>query len=317
MQAIAARNLGFVYPDGTEALRGVSFELAAGRSLAYLGPNGAGKSATVHILAAAMRPTSGSATIHGFDVVRQRREVHRVIGLATQDVHLDWIISVRDNLRFFGLLQGLSREEVSRRVRSVLAEFGLADRARATAWSVSGGQARRLQLAIALLRNPRVLFLDEPTIGLDPSAKSGLLGKLRALLGGGTTVFYSSNDMAELEALCSHVVFLDRGELVSSGPMPMFISEHSEGQVATISFGEEPPETLLSAIGAFAGANLIRLDASTCRIQCETCVMTSILKQLLSEGAAVSDIAIREPSLEDAFLRLTKELGHEEDSSAS
>jgi ABC-type multidrug transport system ATPase subunit len=294
------------YADGTEALRGVSFVADAGVCLGYLGPNGSGKSTTVHILSAAMRPTSGFARICGFDVVHQKREVYRRIGLATQDVHIDWIISAGDNLRYFGVLQGLSRKEATQRTATLLSEFGLAEKTKSTGWALSGGQARRLQLAIALLRSPDVLFLDEPTLGLDPTAKTNLLTKLHGLLESGTTIFFSSNDMHELEILCSRIIFVHQGRIVAEGPTRQFVAAHSEGRIATITFEGSAPSDLASVVGSSPGVSFLSQAPHEWTLRCEPDAITHVLRLLLAKCMTIVNISIREPSLDDAFKQLSE-----------
>jgi ABC-2 type transport system ATP-binding protein len=206
------------YPDGTEAVRGVTLHVDAGECYGLLGPNGAGKSTTVGMLGTLVRPTSGRAVVAGFDVVAQPREVRRRIGFAMQDVGVDAYATARELLVLQGRLHGLRRAESARRARLLLAMVDLADVADKRLGEFSGGMQRRVDLAASLVHLPAVVFLDEPTEGLDPRARATIwdtLDRLRAHLG--VTVVLTTHYMAEADRLCDRLGIIDRGSIVGEG----------------------------------------------------------------------------------------------------
>jgi ABC-2 type transport system ATP-binding protein len=214
--AILVEALGKTYPDGTEAVRAVTFRVAAGECYGLLGPNGAGKSTTVGMLGTLVRPTSGRASVAGFDVVAQPREVRRRIGFAMQEVGIDAFATARELLVLQGRLHGLRRGEAARRAELLLAIVDLADAADKRLGEFSGGMQRRVDLAAALMHLPAVLFLDEPSGGLDPRARAAIwnaLDRLRQQLH--ITVVLTTHYMDEAERLCDRLGIIDRGTIVA------------------------------------------------------------------------------------------------------
>lgn len=214
--AIVVEALGKTYPDGTEAVRGVTFRVAAGECYGLLGPNGAGKSTTVGMLGTLVRPTSGRASVAGFDVVAQPREVRRRIGFAMQEVGVDAFASARELLVLQGRLHGLRRGEAAHRSELLLAIVDLADVADRRLGEFSGGMQRRVDLAAALIHLPAVLFLDEPSEGLDPRARAAIwnaLDQLRQELR--VTVVLTTHYMDEADRLCDRLGIIDRGTIVA------------------------------------------------------------------------------------------------------
>jgi ABC-2 type transport system ATP-binding protein len=214
--AIVVEDLGKTYPDGTEAVRGVTFRVAAGECYGLLGPNGAGKSTTVGMLGTLVRPTSGRASVAGFDVVAQPREVRRRIGFAMQESGVDAFATARELLILQGCLHGLRRAEAAQRATLLLAMIDLADVAGKRLGEFSGGMQRRVDLAAALMHLPAVVFLDEPTEGLDPRARATIwdaLDRLRAQLG--ITVVLTTHYMEEADRLCDRLGIIDRGSVAA------------------------------------------------------------------------------------------------------
>src|SRR3954452_14175643 len=197
-----------------EAVRKVSFSVAPGETYGFLGPNGAGKSTTISMLCTLVRPTSGSATVAGFDVLRRRTEVRRQIGLVFQDTTLDDYLTAEENLRFHAELYRVPKSELDGRVRRVLDMVGLWDRRGRIVKTFSGGMKRRLEIARGLLHSPRVLFLDEPTVGLDPQTRSHIWGYINELKRREEiTMFLTTHYMDEAEH-CDRIAIMDNGELV-------------------------------------------------------------------------------------------------------
>ncbi len=197
-----------------EAVRGVSFSVERGEVFGFLGPNGAGKSTTINMLCTLARPTSGSARVSGFDVATQRDDVRRHIGLVFQDQTLDGYLTAEQNLRLHAELYGVQKDLVEPRMTQMLEMVDLADRRDGKVMTFSGGMRRRLEIARGLLHSPRVLFLDEPTIGLDPQTRSSIWRYIRALQQSeGTTIFMTTHYMDEAE-VCDRIAIMDRGQIV-------------------------------------------------------------------------------------------------------
>jgi ABC-type multidrug transport system ATPase subunit len=216
--AIVADDLGKTYPDGTEAVRGVTLRVRAGECYGLLGPNGAGKSTTVGMLGTLVRPTAGRALVAGFDVMAHPREVRRRIGFAMQDVGVDAFATARELLVLQGRLHGVSRAEAAARARLLLELVDLGDVAGKRLVGFSGGMQRRVDLASALMHLPPIVFLDEPTEGLDPRARNAIwdaLDRLRRSLG--VTVVLTTHYMDEADRLCDRLGIIDRGTVVTEG----------------------------------------------------------------------------------------------------
>ena len=198
-----------------EAVRGIEFDVAAGEIFGFLGPNGAGKSTTISMLCTLVKPTSGSATVAGFDVNHQRDAVRRNIGLVFQDTTLDTYLSAEQNMRLHAELYGVERDLVAPRMRQVLEMVGLWERRRSAVATFSGGMKRRLEIARGLMHSPRVLFLDEPTVGLDPQTRSSIWAYIRELKSAeDITIFLTTHYMDEAE-YCDRIAIIDNGEIVT------------------------------------------------------------------------------------------------------
>jgi ABC-2 type transport system ATP-binding protein len=213
-EAVAVRGLVKRY-DEIEAVRGVEFEVRAGETFGFLGPNGAGKSTTINMLCTLVRPTAGSALVAGHDVVRERDEVRRNIGLVFQDTTLDGYLTAEQNMRLHAELYGVPREALPARMRAVMEMVGLWERRSSLVNTFSGGMKRRLEIARGLLHSPRVLFLDEPTVGLDPQTRSSIWEYLQALQREEhTTMFLTTHYMDEAE-YCDRIAIIDEGRIVA------------------------------------------------------------------------------------------------------
>src|SRR5436190_1593082 len=211
--AIVVNGLAKSY-DEVEAVRGVDFEVATGEVFGFLGPNGAGKSTTINMLCTLAKPTAGSATVAGYDVITQRDDVRRHIGLVFQDPTLDGYLSAKENLRLHAELYGVERSLVAPRMRQVLEMVGLWERKDSPVATFSGGMRRRLEIARGLMHSPRVLFLDEPTIGLDPQTRSSIWSYIKLLKETeDITIFMTTHYMDEAE-FCDRIAIMDRGEIV-------------------------------------------------------------------------------------------------------
>jgi ABC-2 type transport system ATP-binding protein len=283
-----------------EAVRGVDFEVRAGETFGFLGPNGAGKSTTINMLCTLLRPTGGRAEVAGYDVVAQRNDVRREIGLVFQDMTLDTYLSAAQNLRFHGQLYGVPSERLESRMRQVLELVGLWDRRDKDVSTFSGGMKRRLEIARGLLHSPRVLFLDEPTVGLDPQTRASIWEYLTELRGQeDLTIFLTTHYMDEAEH-CDRIAIMDAGEIVAL----------------------DTPQALKAAIGTdrirletaddeAAAADIKRqfdLDATTVPGALVVHVPDGerFVPRLLAElGVGVRSVSVTRPTLDDVFMAFT------------
>jgi len=215
--SIEVKNLKKVYPGGTKAVNGISFAVKEGEFFGFLGPNGAGKSTTINMLANLVKKTSGSAKIDGLEVSEHPNEVYERIGFAMQDVGLDETATAREMLQLHGRLYHMSKDLIQKQIKKLLKLVELENVADRFVSTYSGGMKRRFDLALALIHEPKVLFLDEPTTGLDPHARQMIWNHLRTLNKAGMTILLTTHFMEEAEALCERLAIVDRGKIVAAG----------------------------------------------------------------------------------------------------
>ncbi len=230
--AISARGLGRRYGD-VVAVESVTLDIAPGEFFALLGPNGAGKSTTLHMLTTLVRPSAGTATVMGFDVVRRAADVRRALGMVFQDPALDERLTARENLEIHAVLYGIRRRDRRGAIDHALEWAALADAGDRRVRSFSGGMKRRLELARALMHSPSVLFLDEPTIGLDPQGRRHLWERIAALREGGMTVLMTTHNLPEAEA-CDRVGIIDAGRLIAVGPPAELVRANGDHEGADL-----------------------------------------------------------------------------------
>ena len=227
MKIIEVRKLVRKFGD-LKAVSGISFAVAQGEIFGFLGPNGAGKSTTISILSTLLNPTSGKALINGFDVVGEMDQVRKSIGIVFQDPSLDDRLTARENLLFHARLYGLNKKEYTKRIEEVLKLVELKDRENSLVKTFSGGMKRRLNLVAGILHEPKILFLDEPTVGVDVQSRNVILEHLKQLNKNGTTIIYTSHYMEEAEQLCSSIAIIDLGEIIIQGK-PSELVDHKKG----------------------------------------------------------------------------------------
>jgi daunorubicin resistance ABC transporter ATP-binding subunit len=294
--------------ENTPAVRGVSLDVPAGTVLGLLGPNGAGKTTMVRMLSTLVKPDRGRALIHGYDIVRQPREVRSLIGLTGQYAAVDEDISGRENLYLIGRLLNLSRKRSRANADATLERFGLADAANRAVRGYSGGMRRRLDLAASLIGDPKVLFLDEPTTGLDPHSRNALWDQVRSLADQGTTVLLTTQYMEEAEALADSLVVIDHGEVIASGTTRE-LRERIGGPVLRIT--PERPADLSAVRGALiaAGLGAAHLEETDGLVSLPLGVrgaeLTSAVRVLGEAAIPLARVDTHVPSLDEVFLSLT------------
>jgi oleandomycin transport system ATP-binding protein len=291
----------------TRVLDGIGFTAAGGTVLGLLGPNGAGKTTAVRILCTLLRPDSGRAAILGHDVVREPQRVRSLIGLTGQYAAVDDMLSAQENLYMIGRLLGLHRRAAQRRAGALLAEFGLSADAGRTVRTYSGGMRRRLDLAASLVGEPRVLFLDEPTTGLDVASRGQLWDLISGLAAGGVTVLLTTQYLEEADRLAGRVVVIDHGRVIAEGS-PADLKERSGGQIIEVRPARtEDLPTVTRLLTAITGSPATA-DRDTVAVPAADPGQLGTAVSLLSrEHIPVSQIGLRLPSLDEAFLRITGE----------
>jgi ABC-2 type transport system ATP-binding protein len=290
-----------------QALAGVDLSVEAGTVCGLLGPNGAGKSTVVRILATLTAPDGGWARVAGHDVGATPDLVRRHIGLVGQNAAVDEKISGGDNLRMFGRLQHLSERDTRRRADQLLEQFGLVDAARRVVSTYSGGMRRRLDLAVSLITAPSVLFLDEPTTGLDPRSRAEMWVAIRSLVSDGTTVLLTTQYLDEADQLADQLVIVDHGLVIDRGrPADLkgaIGNKQIELIVADLSRVPHAAEAVERALGT---APVVTPGSG--RISCVaegSTALISALRELDALGIEVDDVGLRQPTLDDVFMRLT------------
>jgi ABC-2 type transport system ATP-binding protein len=284
------------------ALETVSFKVADGELFGLLGPNGAGKSTLIAILSCLMPATNGRATLLGEELSPANAVVRRLIGIVPQDLAIYPDLTARENLTFFGQLYGVGGTALRDGVDEVLAAVALFDRADDRAGTFSGGMKRRLNLGAALVHRPRILFLDEPTVGVDPQSRNHIFEGVRRLSAAGTTIIYTSHYMEEVQALCSRVGILDNGRLIACDALPTLLKTLDgviRFRVPQAPAGLAEQLTALPA-KVIVADNVFELHAADVQP-----VLTQLLSLLNDRNVHVADLTVQEPNLERVFLHLT------------
>jgi ABC-2 type transport system ATP-binding protein len=305
--AILAEGLRKTFAD-VHALEGVGLSVRAGSVLGLLGPNGAGKTTTVRVLTTLLRPDAGHARVAGWDVLRQPAAVRSVIGSAGQSAAVDEHLTGRENLLMAGRLYHLGRPETRRRAAELLERFELAQAADRTVRTWSGGMRRRLDLAVSLVGRPQVLFLDEPSSGLDPRGRHQLWQTIRGLVQDGTTVLLTTQYLEEADQLADGIVVIDRGRIIAQGA-----SSDLKSQVGgdRLQLRVATPATAGQAADAVAGLGdgppQVDVEAAevTLPVSDGVAVLPEVVRRLDAAGLALSGLALRRPTLDDVFLALT------------
>jgi ABC-2 type transport system ATP-binding protein len=294
------------FKGGIRAVDGIDLEVRPGEIYGFLGPNGAGKSTTVHVLTTLLPPTAGQATVAGLDVRTQGPEVRRTIGAALQEAALDSFLTGREHFELQGGLHGLSKERRAERARVLLERVGLTEAADRKVGGYSGGMKRRLDLALALVHEPRVLFLDEPTTGLDPQSRTALWNEVARLAhDDGVTVFLTTQYLEEADVLADRVGIIDRGHIVAEGTPTALKAEIGRPAVELLPADPEDRERLASVMARFGEPTPSGPKTVAVRLHDSAEDLGDLVRALDGEGLRFENLQLHTPSLDDVFLAKT------------
>jgi len=301
--AIRTRGLKRQFGD-VRAVAGVDLDITDGEIYAFLGPNGAGKSTTVLMLTTLLRPSAGTAEVAGHDVVREPARVRQAIGVTLQQTALDPLMTPVELMRLQGALYRLPAREGAARGRELLERVGLADVAHRRVAALSGGMRRRLDLAMALVGRPRVLFLDEPTTGLDPTSRRAVWDEVRTLNGEGTTVFLTTQYLEEADQLADRVGFIDAGRIALEGT-PLALKDQLGKPRLELTLSNGQVARARELVQRFGDHQIPRPDRLVVALDDGARAVAVVLRELDRAGVDVASVAVHEPSLDDVFFALT------------
>lgn len=290
------------------AVDNVSFDIQEGEIFSLLGPNGAGKTTTISMLSTLLAPTSGDARINGFSIINDNMQVRKYIGIVPQEIALYDDLTAMENLHYWGRLYDLGGRELEQRVQEVLQQIGLSDRAKDRVKTYSGGMKRRVNIAAGLLHKPKLLFMDEPTVGIDPQSRRMILDMVKELNQQGMSILYTTHYMEEAQELSDRVGIIDQGKLIAMGTQPELtrqVGETDSIRIQTDAMDDLPAvaeklkgfDGINRVIVEEGGLNLITNDAESS--------LAPIINQASQFGAHIKSIEVVEPNLETVFLHLT------------
>jgi ABC-2 type transport system ATP-binding protein len=303
---IVANDLVREFKGGILAVAGIDLAVEPGEIYGFLGPNGAGKSTTVHMLTTLLPPTSGTGTVAGFDIVRQGPQVRAAIGAALQEAALDPLLTGREHLKLQCALHGLSRAEGRRRQNELLERVGLTRAADRKVRTYSGGMKRRLDLALALVHEPRILFLDEPTTGLDVQSRTALWNEVgRLARDEGVTVFLTTQYLEEADVLADQVGIIDHGRIVAEGTPDELKAEIGRPTVEVVPADPGERHTLARLLERFGERTQAAPKAAAVRLRGGEAALAEVVRALDAEGLEVAHLQLHAPTLDDVFLAKT------------
>ena len=295
------------YGDFT-AVKGISFDIQEGEIFSLLGPNGAGKTTTISVLSTLYAPTAGDASIGGHSVTKEPMAVRNIIGVVPQDLALYEDLTARENLSFWGQMYDLSGKALNTRIDEVLEQIGLADKAKQRVKTYSGGMKRRVNIGVGLLHKPRLLFMDEPTVGIDPQSRRAILDSVKDLNKQGMTVLYTTHYMEEAAELSNRVGIIDHGDLIALGTQKELTQQVGENETLVLHISEDDdPEALAKSLKSIEGvlqASVTDHEVSVIARQAEE-ILAPVVTKANERGIKIHSVDIREPNLEAVFLHLT------------
>jgi ABC-2 type transport system ATP-binding protein len=306
------------FKNGPRAVDGIDLQVSPGEIYGFLGPNGAGKSTTVLILTTLLPPTAGTARVAGHDIVREGAAVRGAIGAALQEAALDPLLTGRDHMRLQTTLQGLPRAERRGRGDELLERVGLLDAADRKVGGYSGGMKRRLDLALALVHRPRILFLDEPTTGLDPKSRTDLWEEVARLARDeGVTVFLTTQYLEEADVLADRIGIIDHGRIVATGTPDALKAEIGRPRLELVPSQPDERERVAGVLARFGSPTAAPPGAAAVRLNGGAEALADVVRALDADGLAVRDFQLHAPTLDDVFLARTGRKMETDDESAA
>jgi len=294
--------------NGAAAVKGISFDIKEGEIFSLLGPNGAGKTTTISMLSTLFEPSGGDAAIGGHSVTKDPMAARQIIGLVPQDIALYDDLTARENLTFWGQMYGLGGGSLKQRIDEVLGQIGLKDKANQRVKTYSGGMKRRLNIGVGLLHKPRLLFMDEPTVGIDPQSRRAILDTVKELNQDGMSVLYTTHYMEEAQELSDRVGIIDHGEMIALGTQKELTKQVGERETLRLHVSEDQnPTRLAEAVNTVSG--VIQASATDHEIAVIVPSAADALAPIVARaneiGVKIRSVDIQEPNLEAVFLNLT------------
>ena len=299
--AVNITNLHKVYKEGVVALKGINLQVPKGQFFGLLGPNGAGKTTTIGITTGLIRPTSGSVTVMGHDVVADYRQARSAIGLAAQELNFDWFFNLETLMQQQAGYYGVPANVAKPRAARLLEEFGLGEKKKVKPRELSGGMKRRFQIARSLIHDPDILILDEPTAGVDVELRHMLWDYLTRLNGDGKTIILTTHYIEEAEKLCEQIAIIDNGKIVTEGtPQELVAGMNSDGLVIEVDGHGPEAEASLNRYSVTRSDNELTISTQQPELQ-----IAEVANRVTAAGAMLKDVKIRRTTLEDVFMQLT------------
>jgi ABC-2 type transport system ATP-binding protein len=304
---LEVHNLVKSYGD-IQAVKGISFSMEQGEIFSLLGPNGAGKTTTISMLSTLFPPTRGDALLGGHSVTKEAMAVRRMIGVVPQELALYEDLTARENLSFWGQMEGMAGETLKRRIAAVLEQIGLTDKADQRVKTYSGGMKRRVNIGIGLLHNPCLLFMDEPTVGIDPQSRRAILDMVKAMNGQGMSVLYTTHYMEEAQELSNRVGVMDHGELIALGTLQELTRQVGARETLRLHVGEDADASRLAeAVRTLPGVIQARATDHQAIVIVPSVeeALPAVVSKANEVGVKIRSLDIEEPNLEAVFLHLT------------
>lgn len=304
-KAIEVKNLHKAF-GGTKAVAGVSLEVEKGEIFSLLGPNGAGKTTTISMLSCLLRPDDGDALVLGHSIRTDQMGVKSLLGVVPQEIALYEDMTARENLIFWGKMYGLRGAALKSRVDEVLEVIGLTDRAKEIIKKYSGGMKRRVNIGVALLHKPQIIYMDEPTVGIDPQSRRNILDSVITLKNQGMTVLYTTHNMDEAQELSNHIAIMDHGKVIATGTNDELVQIVGEVDRITVTINTESAK-VMEAWKAVKGVKQVTAEDGTLTVLADDSnrVLPRLFEAAASSDVRITSVEIQEPNLETVFLHLT------------